>query len=190
MDRVAIVLSLLIMLLAAPAHAVDPSGPKHPRQVPLSPALVERFMASYEPVKAFNAQYDQEWRDENFSDPTLSSVERMRQTLEAHGALKAFNALVAQYGFAGVEDWWVVACSTMIAYGFSEPGHDPAKAKAEVERALQDLDKKPGLSPAQKIKYRAALTQSLENYEALEPPSGNIAVVTPYRAKLKTLLGE
>jgi len=188
MARAAFVLCLMLALFTGPLWAAD--GAKRPAQIPLSPKLIENFIASYEPVKAFNAQYDAEWRDEDFSDTGLSGADKMRQSLEAHGALKAFNALVAQYGFEGVEDWWPTATSTMIAYGFSEPGHDPAKAKADIEKTLADLDKKPGLTPAQKIKYRAALTQSLASYDAMKPPPGNIAAVTPYRAKLKALLGE
>ena len=190
MTRAVLLLALILgLLLPAPLRGAEPAA-KRPWQIPLTPALVEGFIASYEPVKTFNAQYDAEWRGENFADPALDGAERMRQTLEAHGALKAFNALVAQYGFGGVGDWWPVACSTMIAYGFSESGHDPAKAKAEIERALKDLDTRKNLTPAQKIKYRAALTRSLTSYDLLNPPPGNIAVVTRYRGKLKALLGE
>jgi len=188
MVRAALLVSLMLALFAGPLSAAEAG--RAPAQIRLTPQRVENFIASYEPVKAFNAQYDAEWRDENFSDQSLSGADKMRQVLEAHGALKTFNALVAQYGFEGIEDWWPVAYSTMIAYGFSEPGYDPAKARDDILKALADLDKKPGLSPAQKQQYRAQLTHSLASYEAMKPPPGNVAVVTPYRAKLKALLGE
>jgi hypothetical protein len=177
---------LVVMLLGRPLQAAEA---RRPHQIPLTPQLVENFIASYEPVRAFNAQYDKRWGHENFADPAPDGPTRMRQSLEAHGALEAFNALVARYGFKGIEAWWPVAYSTMIAYGFSEPGHDPAKAEAEIRRALAALAQKRELSPEQKARS-AALKQSLADYAAMAPPPGNVAVVTPYRAKLAALLRE
>ncbi len=175
--------ALLLLLLSSPLWAEAP----RPRQILLTAQLVENFIASYEPVRALNAQYDKRWEGENFADPSADAPTKMRQSPEAHGALEAFNALVARYGFKGVEDWWPVAYSTMIAYGFSEPGHDPVKAKAEIERALAALAKKPTLTPAQKAQH-ARLKQALSDYAAMEPPPGNIAAVRPYRAQLAALL--
>jgi hypothetical protein len=187
----AVLVAFVLALLGAPVLAADPPAPaKGPRQVPLSAARVEQFIASYEPVKALNEKYDKDWGDENFADPSADGATQMRQSLQAHGALDAFNALVARYGFRGAEDWWPVACSTMIAYGFSDPAHDPAKVNAQLTRRLAGLDADPKLTAAQKAQLKPALETALANYEAMKPPPGNIEVVRPYRARLARLLRE
>jgi len=183
----AFLLAFAALIFALPLQAAPP---KHPQQVPLTAKLVENFIASYQPVKAFNAQYDKQWADENFSDPKADGATQMRQSLEAHGALAAFNALVARYGFKGVEDWWPVAYSTMVAHGFDDPEHDAAKTKEELEQRLAGLDKDAKLTADQKKKYKVALTEALARYEALKPPPGNIEVVKPYRTRLDALLAE
>jgi hypothetical protein len=183
----ALLLALAALILALPLQAAPP---KRPQQVTLTTVLVENFIASYGPVKAFNAQYDKQWADENFTDPKADGPTQLRQSLEAHGALAEFNALVARYGFKGVEEWWPVAYSVMVAHGFDDPEHDAAKTKAELEARLAGLDKDRTLTAEQKTKYKLALTEALRRYEAMAPPPGNIEVVKPYRARLDALLAE
>ena len=179
-----LLVALAAFLFALPLQAAS----KRPQQIPLTAAVVERFIASYEPVKAFNTQYDKQWADEDFADPKADGETRMRQALETHGALAEFNALVARYGFKGVEEWWPAAYSIMIAHGFDDPEHDAAETKRELDRRLANLDRDATLTAEQKRAYKAALTNALARYEALKPPPGNIEAVKPYRTRLDALL--
>ena len=74
----AVLFILIVAFLPLPLQAADVPA-KRPRQVPLTARLVENFIASYEPVKAFNAKYDKAWGNDLFSQNAYYTLVENRE---------------------------------------------------------------------------------------------------------------
>jgi hypothetical protein len=181
--------ALLTWLLVVPAFAETPAK-KPPSQILLNGLLVEHFIASYRPVAALGQRYDAQWGRKSFADPKADALTQMKQTMEAKGAIKEFDALVAQYGFSSFSAWLTVYYSTAMAYGFADPQNDLPQLEARLLRALAAVQQNPKLSDEEKAKYTAAAREFLASYIALRPPPGNIEAVRPYQDRLHALLGD
>jgi hypothetical protein len=125
-----------------------------------------------------------------FADPKADALTQMKQTMEAKGAVKEFDALVAQYGFSSFGAWLTVYYSTAMAYGFADPKNDLPQLEARLLRSLAAIQQNPKLSDEDKAKYTAAAREFLASYIALRPPPGNIEAVRPYQDQLRGLLGD
>jgi len=181
-----ILVLVLAILLTTAVRAAEPATAP-PKQVLLTRALVESFIASYQPVGALGKKYDAQWGKEGFSSP---KGDQLTKDLEAKGALAAFDALVRNYGFASFKEWLPVYYSTVMAYGFGDPKNDLFAVEARLQNSLAVIHQDPKLTPAQRADYEAAIRKSMASYAALKPPGENVAIVQHYRDKLRVLFGD
>ena len=116
------VLALLFMLLVL--VGTRPGLAATDEQVTLSPAVVEKFLASHAELEALAVDLAKKYGDRSESegdDPVLALLAYQ----DIAEAKQRTIALLVKFGFIDIDDWQRVTNSVFIAYQFLDPANVP-----------------------------------------------------------------
>ncbi len=171
-------LVLLSFLAAQPAFAQTALS-----DVELTTARVETVIAAYPLMRVRMEELDSEFEGSADAGAAASSL----QTLALAGGVSgALNSAAAENGFADFMDWVTTTHAVFLAHAFAQDGG----MDAQVQDALDNIDRQPGLSAAQKEQMKAMILQSMGVIEQVRPPDGHIAAVAPYHDQIEQMLRE
>jgi hypothetical protein len=195
---------------ATPPAAAQPDGDPgagdiEPKQVPLTPKLVESFIAAWPEFEALREKLTSEnpqTKDQNKNpgDQPESDEAEVGEAEDPVGALAAYldkpeakpqiEAILKKHDFATYSDWADVAQSVLLAFGASDPDGGETDLGAEKKKVQSEIESDAALSDDEK---KAALKDLDEQFAALEsfqPIPGNVEAVKPYLPKIKELFGD
>ena len=157
-------------------------------QVPLTPKDVENFLASYPALQSLSKQLEarygapQTTDEEDPAGAFAGYLQNDKARAEIEGVLK-------RYGFPNFDAWSRVTNSVVIAYGAVSGGETASGSDNDsLDKEIEDIRKDPKLTDEQKDAKIAELTEQLGALDTFRPLSGNVDVVRPFAARLKTLL--
>jgi len=212
--------SAAVWALATPAFAQETTQPPaataeqpqgeapaeaEPKQVPLTPKLVEAFIAAWPEFEALReklagdnpAEKDQAKTPDNQAESDEAEVGEAEDPvgalagyLDKPEAKAQIEAILKKHDFATYSDWADVAQSVLLAFGASDPEGNETDLAAEKKKVQGEIESDAALSEDEK---KAALKDLDEQFSALEsfqPLPGNVEVVKPYLEKIKTLFGD
>lgn len=165
---------------------VDTAPAAEPTQVPLTPGLVENFLASWPDMEALRQRFDQSYGSddaEDEGDPLFS----LGNYLEKPDAKAEIDKTLAKYSFASFGDWANVAESVMLAFGAADPDAGPVDVDAEKKRVTDEINNDTSLSAEEKQQALKDLDEQFAAMADFEPLPGNVDVVKPYMDKIRTL---
>ncbi|MBB3972156.1 hypothetical protein [Hansschlegelia beijingensis] len=191
------------------AGAAQPQGEApddaEPKQVPLTPKLVEAFISAWPEFEALreklaaNDPADKSQAKTPDNQPESDEAE-VGEAEDPVGALAAYldkpeakaqiDAILKKYEFATYADWANVAQSVLLAFGASDPEGNETDLAGEKKKVQSEIENDAALSEDEK---KAALKDLDEQFSALEsfqPLPGNVDVVKPYLDKIKALFGD
>ncbi len=205
--------------LASPALAQDQPKPGEqmpqpgaeapadlePKQIPLTPKLVESFIAAWPEFEALReklqaadpADKDQNKNPQNGPESDEAEVGEAEDPI---GALAAYldkpdarpqiEAILKKYNFATYSDWADVAQSVLLAFGASDPDGGQTDLAAEKKKVQNEIETDAALSEDEKKSALKDLDEQFAALESFQPIPGNVEVVKPYLDKIKTLFGD
>jgi hypothetical protein len=186
---------------ATPPPAVAPASPDAPatpaapteatlqaRQVPLTPQLVEAFIASFPPLVDLADELDEKHpvpptTDEEEEGPEYLLVDHLKDPED----LAQIRQVLAKFSFVSYADWANVAHSVSIAADAAEPVDGPSDLKSQKSDALAAIDHDNSLDAAQKAARRRDVESQFAALAAFAPLPGNVAVVKPYLERIRAL---
>ncbi|GLK75705.1 hypothetical protein GCM10008171_09590 [Methylopila jiangsuensis] len=219
--RVALLPALLAgaMGLAAPAAALEQQAPAaeqpaadgaavaelEPKQIPLTPTLVEAFLAAWPEFETLREKLaaeepDAKAQDANPKDQPESDEAEVGEAEDPVGALAAYldkpeakaqiDAVLKKHNFAAYADWANTAQSVLLAFGASDPEGGETDLGAEKRKVQSEIENDAALSDDEKQAALKDLDEQFAALESFQPIPGNVDVVKPYIEKIKALFGE
>ncbi len=180
--------SLVLASLVLTGPAATPASAQNqqlPPQIPLTPELVEAFIASYPELHALGEQLKQKYGDvETDPEDPSSFVAGFAQYADARAQMEG---IIQQHGIASIEDWVHVAYSVMLAYSFAERGEGGGSVDSEMAEAIDQIKSDKSIPDQQKQQLIAMLEQQMAQISQLRPPAGNIEVVQQYSDQIKQI---
>ena len=175
--------ALATLVAAPPATAQDQQLPP---QVPLTPQLVEGFIASYPELHQLGEQLEQKYGkvDADPEDPS-SFVSGFAQYADARAQMEG---VVQRHGISSLQEWVQVAYSVMLAYSFAERGEGGGSVDSEMAEAINQIKTDKSIPDQQKEQLIAMLEQQMAQISQLRPPAGNIELVVPYAEQIKQIV--
>ena len=180
------VLALLFMLLVL--VGTRPGLAATDEQVTLSPAVVEKFLASHAELEALAVDLAKKYgdRSESEGDDPVLALPAYQDIAEAK---QRTIALLVKFGFIDIDDWQRVTNSVFIAYQFLDPANVPPDFEAEKAKARKDIDADKSLTPAKKAEALQQLDEQFAAVANYVPLPGNVEVVRPFADRIKALPG-
>ncbi|MDO3721546.1 hypothetical protein QVZ43_07400 [Marinobacter sp. chi1] len=156
---------------------------------PLTDDTIESFMQSLDDVKSIEAELDELTRgiDKEAEMPDFSRIfSASVENMEGEPAYDRLEEHVDEYGFDSLAEWSSVGDRIYRAWMAIEmEGQAPAE-KAEMEKALAELEAATQLSPEQKAQMRAMMENAMGAMEsAREAPAEDIEAVRPHVPMLR-----
>ncbi|MBZ2169721.1 hypothetical protein [Marinobacter sp. F4216] len=156
---------------------------------PLTDDTIESFMQSLNDVKSIEAELDELTRgiDKEAEMPDFSRIfSASVENMEGEPAYDRLEEHVDEYGFDSLAEWSSVGDRIYRAWMAIEmEGQAPAE-KAEMEKALAELEAATQLSPEQKAQMRAMMENAMGAMEsAREAPAEDIEAVRPHVPMLR-----
>lgn len=156
-------------------------APTSDNQIPLTPALVQRFLDSWPELSALGDQFaDQYGVDEDATDPA-SAFQIWAERPEAKTKI---DAVLTKHGFGGLDEWAKVANSVLLAYDYDESLTDPA----QIADAVREIEATPGMSRQEKDSLIAQVHKQAEDAAAGKPLDGNRAVIEPFMDRIGAVI--
>lgn len=154
--------------------------------VPLTPAIVEAFIASYPSVNATGEELNQQYGGTaSGGDDPASAYQGLLAYTAATGAM---NSAVQAYGFADFQSWLQVLTSVATAYAFL--GEEGQGMDSQMAEAMAGIQSNPNLTAAQQQMMMQQLQLSMGMIAAMAPPQENIDAVAPYADQLAALFDD
>lgn len=174
----ALALAFLLALMSPLAQAEE-----------LTDETITSFVQSLNDVKSIEAELDELTKDiDNKSDmPDFSrifsaSVEKM----EGEAAYNRLEEHVKEYGFDSLPEWSAIGDRIYRAWMAIEMEGQPPAEKAEMDKALAELEAATQLSPEQKAQMRAMMDNAVNAMEsARDAPEEDIEAVRPHVPMLR-----
>ena len=179
-----LVAAITLFLTALMAAVASAQMPTTANQVPLTPALVEAFIASYPEVRASADGLSDQYGVDAGDDDNPSTG--WQAWLAVTGAQNALNAACQNYGFQDFQQWLQVFVAIGTAYAFVQGGG----MDAQMSQAAAQIQNSPGLSQAQKDMMIQQMQAAMGVVNAMMPPQGNLDAVTPYMPQLAVLFDD
>lgn len=194
----------------APAAAPAPAGEAsandiEPKQIPLTPKLVEGFLAAWPEFedlreKLTAASPNAKAQDNNPQGQPESDEAEVGEAEDPVGALAAYldkpearaqiDAILKKHDFANYADWANAAQSVLLAFGASDPEGGETDLSAEKRKVQTEIEGDAALSEEEKQAALKDLDEQFAALESFQPLPGNVDVVKPYVEKIKALFGE
>jgi len=179
------VLALLFLVLTL--AGLQPGVAATDEQVTLSPAVVEKFLASHGELETLAADLAKQYGDRSEAegdDPVLA----LPAYQDIPEAKQRIITLLVKFGFIDLDDWQRVTNSVFVAYQFLDPANVAPDFEAEKAKARKEIDADKSLTPAKRAE---ALQQLDDQYAAVAdyvPLPGNVEVVRPFADRIKPLV--
>ncbi|HSM19433.1 MAG TPA: hypothetical protein VK844_03575 [Hyphomicrobiales bacterium] len=154
------------------------------QQVALTERDIENFLACFPKMRALGEKYDSEIDREALARNPARSLAAMQLSLAAKAEV---DALLASYGYSGMEQWIAVAYSVALAHGWRDRDGDPLQ---ELDRAIADIRANPHMPEQQRSMMIAHLEAQRGTLEAYRPLPGNVELVRRYSAEITAVMDE
>lgn len=166
---------LAMPLVLAPAVLQTTLAQTAEQHVPLTPDIVERFIASIGDVKVVT----DEVRDQNdISDDSDSFA----AYLNYQGAMNKLDGAVQAHGFDNFMGWLPVMSSITSAYTFAKEG---GNMDDQMSNAIAQIKANDSLTDQQKDMMIKQMEAASASIGAMRPPQQNIDAVEPYTEQLE-----
>lgn len=152
---------------------------------PLTPAIVENFVASYTELLTAADELSSE-----YSLPAAEGDSPMAAfgAYMAHqGAMARLTGIATSHGFSGFPEWMQVANSVATAYAFSREG---GALGSQTSEAAEQIRNNPSLTQAQKDAMLAQLDAASARFDAMRPPQENLDAVAAYGDEIEALFSD
>jgi hypothetical protein len=175
-----------------------------PKQVQLTPKLVENFLAAWPEFEALRekltANSPAAKEQDNPQNAPESDEAEIGEAEDPVGALAGYldkpeakaeiDAILKKYELATYSDWADLAQSVMLAFGASDPDGGETDLAAEKRKVQSEIETDAALSEEEKQAALKDLDEQFAALESFQPLPGNVEVVRPYLGKIKALFGE
>jgi hypothetical protein len=150
--------------------------------VPLTPEIVENFIASYPEVRAKAAELRSQYEVPDGNDATAW------QAWGAVGAAKSqLDAAVQPHGFADFNDWLQTFSTIARAYAFVREG---GALDTKLTEAIEKVRNDPNIPDGQKEMILQQLQHSGTAIAGMRPAEESLKAVEPYSEQLKKTLDD
>lgn len=181
------------------------AGEIEPKQVPLTPKMVEGFLAAWPEFEALREKLTAQnpgakAQDNNPQGQPESDEAEVGEAEDPVGALAAYldkpearaeiDAILKKHDFATYSDWADAAQSVLLAFGASDPEGGETDLAAEKRKVQTEIENDANLSDEEKQAALKDLDEQFAALESFQPLPGNVEVVKPYVDKIKALFGE
>ena len=174
-------ISRLFGLLAICLSLMMPGGAsaQMTQDVPLTPELIQGFIASYPSIQTKAKELGQEEAADS-----AGSLANWTAWIGASGVKAELDAVVSPHGFAGIENWVQAFSSIARAYTFAAEGQ---AIDTQMSEALAKIQADPNIPDDQKQMMLQQMQASAAAIAGMRPAQENIDAVQPYIAELKAV---
>lgn len=174
-------LAAIVVILATPL--VERAGAQS-MQTPLTPQIVEAFIASYPQVKETATGLSQQYGVDTGGADVSAVWQAWLAVTAAQGAL---NAACQSYGFDSFASWISTLTSIATAYAFAREG---GGVNDQMATAIANIQNNPNVPEAQKQAMIQAMQASMGALGAIMPSPENVEAVMPRLAELAVLFDD
>ncbi|MFD1701778.1 hypothetical protein ACFSCV_02060 [Methylopila henanensis] len=175
------------------------------KQIKLTPALVEAFLAAWPEFETLREKLTAETpgakaQESNPKDAPESDEAEVGEAEDPVGALAVYldkpeakaeiDAVLKKHNFATYSDWADTAQSVLLAFGASDPEGGETDLASEKRKVQTEIENDGALSDEEKQAALKDLDEQFAALESFQPLPGNVDVVKPYVDKIKALFGE
>ena len=154
------------------------------RQVPLTEDMINRFIASFEGMRAVATKFP----DTKLPDTVIDEAPGSEFKHMAPEKREAMTAVAAANGFKDLDEWSVVGSSIAMSYTDAMQGKKPGEAAKAINMHIAEVKEDSRLNSEQKNAQIAELQDFGQKLERLEPTQQNFELVQQMKGKLAPVM--